>query len=125
LIFLLCFHDKYCLFINYKEEYQKGKYRIIDSYKTDWKQEQELELSIKGLDTNQVYENFVFQIAGSKVEKVKGTDLKQSVQQAQETEKIKKKIAELENKLRNEKQFNLQLRIANEIKELKSKLSNI
>ena len=124
LIFLLYFDSKCLLYVNYKDEYQKGRYRIIDTYKTDWKPEEALELIIKGLDTDQVYENLVFQIAGSKVEKVEGTDLKQSVQLAQATEKIKKKIAELENKLRNEKQFNIQLKISNEIKKLKKNFFN-
>jgi hypothetical protein len=118
LIFLLCFDSKCLLYVNYKDEYQKGRYRIIDTYNTDWKPEEELDLTIKGLDTDQVYENLVFQIAGCKIEKVEGTNLKQSVQLAQETEKIKKKIAELEKKLQKEKQYNIQLKISNEIKSL-------
>ena len=119
LIFLLKYNDAFRLYVNFKEEYQKGKFKIIDSYKTDWVSEQDLNLSIQGLDLDQVYENLVFQIAGSRVEKVEGVNLKISVQQAQEIEKTKKKITELEAKLRNEKQFNIQLRIAGEIKQLK------
>ncbi|GAB1415703.1 hypothetical protein MASR2M117_11090 [Paludibacter sp.] len=119
LIFLLCFSNQCCLYVNYKEEYQKGKFKIIDTYQSDWKSEEDIEMTIKGLDTDQVYENLVFQIAGSKVKKEEGIDLKQSVQKSQEIEKIKKKIAELEKKLRKEKQFNIQLKISDEIKALK------
>ena len=118
LIFLLKYNDTFQLYVNFKEEYQKGKFKIIDTYKTDWASESNLNFSIQGLDLDQVYENLVFQIAGSRVEKVEGVNLKVSVQQAQEIEKIKKKIAELETKLRNEKQFNIQLKISNEIKAL-------
>lgn len=124
LIFLLKYNDAFRLYVNFKEEYQKGKFKIIDSYKTDWVSEQELNLSIQGLDLDQVYENLVFQIAGSRVEKVEGVNLKVSVQKVQEIEKIKKKITELENKLRNEKQFNIQLKISDEIKTLKNALTN-
>lgn len=69
-----------------------------------------------------MYENLVFGIAGQKAEKVEGVDLKTIVQKNQEVEKIKKKIAELENKLRTEKQFNLQLKISDEIRKLKKEL---
>jgi hypothetical protein len=123
LIFLFKYLDNFQLYVNFKEEYQKGKFKIIDTYAADWMKEDELDLSIKGLDIDQVYENLVFQIAGSRIEKQEGVDLKQSVQQAQEIEKIKRKIAELENKKLNEKQFNIQLKISNEIKELKNKLN--
>lgn len=122
LVFLLCYNDIFQLYVNFKEEYQKGKFKIIGTYKTDWLSEQDLNLSIKGLDLDQIYENLVFLIAGSKIEKTEGLNLKVSVKQAQEIEKLKKIIAELETKLRNEKQFNLQLKISNEIKELKRKL---
>lgn len=124
LIFLFKYQDNFQLYVNFKEEYQKGKFKIIDTYSTDWMKEVVLDLSIKGLDIDQVYENLVFQIAGSRIEKQEGIDLKQSVQQAQEIEKIKKKIAELENKKLNEKQFNIQLKISNEIRILKKHLQN-
>ena len=68
---------------------------------------------------DKVYDNFVYQVAGSKIEKTDGVELSQTIQQSQEVEKIKKRIAELENKKRKEMQFNLQLKIANEIRELR------
>ena len=121
--YFIC-QDNFQLYVNFKEEYQKGKFKIIDTYSTDWMKEVVLDLSIKGLDIDQVYEKLVFQIAGSRIEKQEGIDLKQSVQQAQEIEKIKKKIAELENKKLNDKQFNIQLKISNEIRILKKHLQN-
>lgn len=62
------------------------------------------------------------QIAGDKVEKKSGSDLKDSVLKSQEAEKIQKKIAELSNKLHSEKQFNIQLKISNEIRMLEKLL---
>lgn len=116
LIFLLKSDDLFKLVVNFKDEYQKAKFRIIDTFKTHWLPEQDIPLGIQGLNIDQVYENIVFGIAGQKVEKVEGVDLKAVVQKNQEIEKIKKKITELETKLRNEKQFNIQLKISNEIK---------
>lgn len=122
LIFLLKSNYLFQLFVNFKEEYQKGKFRIIGTFKTDWLPEKDIPIGITGLNLDQVYENLVFGIAGQKAEKVEGVDLKTIVLKNQEVEKIKKKIAELENKLRTEKQFNLQLKISDEIRKLKKEL---
>lgn len=122
LIFLMVYNDSYQICVNYKEESQKGKFKIIESYATDWLSEGDININIKGLNLDQVYENLVFQIAGNKVEKKLGSDLKESVLKSQETERIKKKIAELSNKLHSEKQFNIQLRISNEIRMLENQL---
>ncbi len=122
LIFLMVYNDSYQICVNYKEESQKGKFKIIESYATGWMSEGDINISIKGLNLDQVYENLVFQIAGNKVEKKLGSDLKESVLKSQETERIKKKIAELSNKLHSEKQFNIQLKISNEIRMLENQL---
>lgn len=125
LIFLLRFGDVYQLRVNYKEPSKQGKLKIIDSYTTDWMPESALNIAVKGLDLDQVYENLVMQIAGSKLIKIEGAKLKESVQHAQEKQKIEKKIEELELKLRTEKQFNIQLRISDEIKQFRKKLVNL
>ena len=119
LVFVLKFEDQFQICLNYKEQYQKGKFKIVESFSTDWFAEDEFTLTIQGLDLDKVYDNFVYQIAGSKIEKTDGVELSHSIQQSQEVEKIKKRIAELENKKRKEMQFNLQLKIANEIRELR------
>ncbi|MDD4697637.1 MAG: DUF4391 domain-containing protein [Fermentimonas sp.] len=125
LLFILKYDNQFLLYINYKEEYQKEKFKIVESYSAEWCSEQEISLTLTGLDLDKVYENFVYQLANGKIIKTEVVELKQSIQQVQEIEKIKKKIVELETKMRNEKQFNIQLRISNEIKELKNKLLNI
>jgi len=110
--------------IHYKEEYEnvKGKFRIVESYTTDWKPEEEVTLSITGLDLERIYHNFVYQIAGNKLKKEPGRELSKAVEQQQGAEKIRNKIARLEAKLKKEVQFNLQLQIAMEIKVLKKQL---
>ncbi|MGI6572366.1 MAG: DUF4391 domain-containing protein [Fermentimonas sp.] len=125
LLFVLKYNEEYQLCLNYKEEYQKGKFKIVESYATDWVAEEELSLHIQGLDLDRVYENFVYQIANEKIEKIEGIALSEVIQQSQEVEKLKRKISDLENKKRKEKQFNLQLRIANKIKSLKLTLKKM
>ena len=122
LLFILTINNSRKLCINYKEEFQKGKYKIVESFSTDWLNDGEAVLNIQGHDLDRVYENFVYQIAKGRIEKNDGLELSEVIQQSQEVEKIKKRIADLEEKKRKEKQFNMQLRIANEIKRLRSKI---
>ncbi len=105
-------------------EYVKGKYRIVETYSTEWQPEEEVSLSISGLDLEHIYHNFVYQIAGNKLTKEPGRELGIAVERHQEAEKIRKKIARLEDQLSKEVQFNLQLQLSAEIKNLKKKLGD-
>ena len=125
ILFLLRFKNECRLLIHYKEVYEnvKGKFRIVESYTTDWQLWEEISLSITGLDLERIYHNFVYQIAGNKLTKDPGRELAKAIEQNQEAEKIRNRIARLEDKMRKEVQFNLQLQISTEIKELKKKLT--
>ncbi len=127
ILFILRFKNECRLLIHFKEAYEnvKGKYRIVESYTTDWQPEEEVSLSITGLDLERIYHNFVYQVAGNKLKKESGRELGKAIEQNQDTEKIRNRIARLEDKMRKEVQFNLQLQISTEIKELKKKLTDI
>ena len=126
ILFLLRFKNECRLLIHYKEAYEnvKGKYRVVESYTTDWQAEKEVSLTISGLDLERIYHNFVYQIAGNKLTKEPGRDLGKAVEQHQEAEKIRNRIARLEDKMRKEVQFNLQLQLSAEKKALKKQLSD-
>ncbi len=126
ILFILRFKSECRLLIHYKEEYEnvKGKYRIVETYSTDWQPEEEVTLSISGLDLERIYHNFVYQIAGNKLKKEPGRELSKAVEQNRQAEKIRSKIARLEAKIRNEIQFNIQLQLSAEIKALKKQLSD-
>ena len=126
ILFVLGFKNECRLLIHYKEAYANviGKYRIVETYSTNWQPEEDISLSFSGLDLERIYHNFVYQIAGNKLTKEPGMDLCKAVEQHQEAEKIRKKIARLEAKMRKEVQFNLQLQLSAEIKELKKQLSD-
>ena len=69
-----------------------------------------------------VYENFVPQIAGDELV-LKGTaDLKEDIEKSQQKKKIEKQINILQAKIRKEKQFNKKVELNNELKKLKKKL---
>lgn len=124
ILFILRLKNECRLLIHYKEAYEnvKGKYRIVEAYSTDWQPEEEVSLTISGLDLERIYHNFVYQIAGNKLTKEPGRELGKAVEQHQEAEKIRNRIARLEDKMRKEIQFNLQLQLSAEIKALKKQL---
>ena len=125
ILFILRFMSECRLVIHYKEAYEnvKGKYRIVETYTTDWQPEDAITLSISGLDLERIYHNFVYQIAGNNLQKESGREISKAVEQNQEVEKIKNKIARLETQMHTEVQFNIQLQLSAEIKELKKLLS--
>lgn len=119
LVFILKHQYQYQLLIHYKECTTQNSWKIIETYQTSWMSESDFSLEIKGISLDLVYEQFVLQIAGNTLFKKEGTSLKETVIKTQEAVRIQKKMAELEKKMRNEKQFNIQLKIASEIKSLK------
>src|SRR5690554_4467039 len=56
ILFVLGFKNECRLLIHYKEVYEnvKGKFRIVESYTTDWQLWEEISLSITGLDRKSV-----------------------------------------------------------------------
>lgn len=126
ILFILRYKSECRLLIHYKEAYEnvKGKFRIVKTYATDWQPEDEVTLSITGLDMEYVYHNFVYQIAGNNLVNEPGLEISQAVEQHQKAEKIRNKIARLEDKMHKEVQFNIQLQLSAEIKALKKQLSD-
>lgn len=128
LLFILKFEDELKALINYKEESesQKGKFKMIDSYFTDWLPAADLTLSLEGLNTDQIYDGFIRQIARFEyLTDDQPDDISQSVERAQTIAKLEKKIAELKAKKRKEKQFNKQITFSNQIKEMQFKIKTI
>ena len=84
--------------------------------------EDELHLSIDGLNIDAVYENLVRQISGDKLQTDSGESLKESVERDEKKKQLEKQIAALENKMRREKQLNRQMEMNAELKRLKRRL---
>ncbi len=126
ILFLLEYEGKYRAVIGYKEAAGSGKaaFKVDRYYSTDWLPEDELPIRIEGLNFDTVYENFVRQIAGESLAGGNGSTLKESVEQQNRREKIMKRIAALEVKIRKEKQLNRQMEMSAEIKKLKAGLND-
>lgn len=128
ILFLLEYQGKYQAWIGYKEARATGnkEFKVNGFYYTEWKNEEDLQLKLEGLDLDSVYENFVRQIAGDKLDiKNSGENLKESVERSKYKQELQRKIDNLRIKIRKEKQFNKQMQINIELKNLRKELEKI
>ena len=122
ILFMLEYEGKYQAWIGYKEAAASGSaaFKVNKYYHTDWLVEDDLPLKLEGLDIDAVYENFVRQIAGDQLQASEaGESLKDTVERDEQIQALKKQIANLQAKIRKEKQLNKQMQMNQELKNLK------
>ena len=121
IIFVLKYKDRLQAWICYKEAAASGSnaFKVGRYYHTDWMREDDLHLSIDGLNMDAVYESLVRQIAGDKLQTDSSESLKESVVRDENKKQLEKQIAALENKMRREKQLNRQMEMNAELKNLR------
>ena len=125
ILFLLEYQEKYQAWIGYKEAAASGKaaFKVNSYYHTDWLEEEQLPLKLEGLSVDDVYENFVRQIAGDKLKANDAAEsLKKSVEKDDKRQILQKQIDTLKAKIRKEKQLNKQMKMNDELKKLKKEL---
>lgn len=127
ILFLLVHEEKVQAWIGYKEQSQgkAGTFKPGTYYHTGWQPVDELSLRLDGLSMDSVYEGFIRQIAGEKLEDKSGGELKDAVARDERRQKLQKEIAALENKVRRQKQFNIQVALNGELKRLKKELEGL
>ena len=87
ILFILEYEGKYKAVIGYKEESGGNTaFKVNRYYSTEWMDEDALPLKLEGLSMDSVYENFVRQIAGDKLQTDSGESLKESVERDEERE---------------------------------------
>ncbi len=128
ILFLLEYQGKYQAWIGYKEAaaYGNNAFKVNGYYHTEWLLDDELPLRLEGLNVDAIYENFVRQIAGDKLKtEAAGESLKESIIRDEQKWALQKQIANLQGKIRKEKQLNKQMQINNELKKLKKELEDM
>ncbi len=114
------FGQNLLMILHYEDKYQIAIYetRLL---KSDWKNE--FNLSLKGLDLSAVWEGFVAEVSGITASEEK--TLEEQISIETEKEKLKKTIADLENKARKETQSKKKFEIFQKIKEYQKKLEDM
>ena len=128
ILFLLEYQGKYQAWIGYKEAAASGNkaFKVNGYYHTDWLEEEELPLKLEGLTVDKVYENFVRQIAGDKLQTENAEEsLKDSVARDEQCQALQKQIDTLKTKIRKEKQLNKQMQMNAELKKLRKELDKL
>ena len=128
ILFLLEYQGKYQAWIGYKEAAVSGNkaFKVNGYYHTDWLDEEELPLKLEGLNVDKVYENFVRQIAGDKLQAENAEEsLKDSVARDEQRQALQKQIDTLKAKIRKEKQLNKQMQMNAELKKLRKELEEL
>lgn len=123
-IYVLHFDGKVQLRASYKEPNasKQGSFKIITTFVSGWLSADDVLLQLEGLNLDAVYENFVRQVAGAKLNEEPSENLAEDIAEQQRKAKIERQIAQLQAKKRKEKQFNKQIAISAEIKKLKEQL---
>ena len=116
------FGQKLLIVLHYENLYQLAIYetRLL---KSEWEKEDEFSLKLNGLDMNQVWDNFVTQVSG--IEVSDGNTLEEQINIEAEKEKIKKQIADMENKARKEVQSKKKFEMVQRINQYKERLKGI
>lgn len=127
ILFLLEYENKVQAWIGYKENSGSGSiaFKVNRYYHTEWMPVAEIPLRMEGLTLDAVYENFVRQIAGDALESTRNETLKESVDRSEQKAKLEKQIAALQTKIRREKQFNVQVQLNAELKEIRKKAEEL
>jgi len=127
ILFLLVYEEQAQAWIGYKEQSRGGTaaFKPGTYYNTEWQPVNEISLRIDGLSMDAVYEGFIRQIAGERLEDKTGGGLKDAVARDERRQKLQKEIAALENKVRREKQFNIQVALNGELKRLRKELEGL
>lgn len=119
IIYVLEYNNTYQVWIAYKVPTESGKsLKTIKYYHTEWLLEEQLPLKIEGFSLDVVYENFVRQVAGEKLEKSEGS-LKSDISKSEQHAKLQKEIARLEKQARAEKQPKKKFELVQEINSLR------
>ena len=128
ILYILRYEEECQTWIGYKEAAESGSnaFKVVKYYHTDWSDESDIVIQIEGLSLDGVYENLVRRIGGEALlPEQEGEDLKESINRDEEIQKLKKQIDVLQNKIRKEKQLNVQMKLNEELRDLKKKLENL
>lgn len=127
LLFILEYDGKYRLCIGYKEakKTDANKFKVTAYYTTEFMAQDGFRLVIDGLSMDAVYDNFVRQIGAEALNTDKSEAVKDAVARAKRKEVLLKKRAALETKIRNEKQFKVQIKLNEELTELNRQIKEL
>ncbi|MDD5689206.1 MAG: DUF4391 domain-containing protein [Caldisericia bacterium] len=125
IVFLLRFKELAKICLSYKENSQsrKNKFKISNYFKTDWLEYKDICIDINGLNLDKIYENFIIQISNGAVKLEDDKGIKDAVLDVKEREKLELRASQIKNKIKNEQQFNIQVKLNQKLRKIEEELS--
>lgn len=126
ILFVFEYNNKKKYSLSYKEI--NREVRTINIHKifhSDWISEDKDLLYFSGINLDNMYENLLNSISNNELDRFLGDTLKEKVLSSVEYEKIQKQVNNLSKQVKNEKQFNRQVELNAELKELKKKINSM
>ena len=125
-IFILRWGDMTCEHLIYKEWMECSTntdktFRIAKTYRSQWRKDTEISLSIEGLTMDAIYEALVRQVAGERII-IQSESLREDVEKSTQREMLLKEIEILKRKEAKERQPQKKFSIHKQIVELKERL---
>ena len=126
ILFVFEYNNKRKYSLSYKEISREARTININKiFQSDWISEDEDLLKFSGISLDSMYENLLNSISNNELDKFLGDTLKERVLSSIEYEKIQKQANNLSKKVKKEKQFNRQVELNTELKELNRKISSL
>ena len=126
ILFVFEYNNKKKYLLSYKEISREARTININKiFQSDWISEDEDLLKFSGISLDSMYENLLNSISNNELDKFLGDTLKERVLSSIEYEKIQKQVNNLSKKIKKEKQFNRQVELNTELKELNKKISSL
>lgn len=123
IVFILKYKESYMLLVNYKE-WKDGthtQFKITQSFASPWMERERLKLEIEGLTLQRIYDNFVAQVSG--IGEHKAGALAEIVEMKKRIAAAEAELQALEKKMRREPQYDVQVRINQQVKKKRQELA--
>ena len=113
ILFILSYEGREQAWIAYKEIGKTGV-KVDRYFHSDWETAGTLLLSPEGLTPDEIYANYIYRLAGDAL--IRTDTPRESVQRTEQVRKLERKIELLKAKIRKERQFNIQVKLNEELK---------
>jgi len=122
-VFVLEYQDQCKLMLNYKEwtDPSKGTFRIVKTFATEWTSPDNISLALQGQTLDNIYESIAGQISGFGTST--SDETKRIVQLQAMIEKSQREAEALQRKIRNERQFNRQVELNGQARDIKKQIA--
>lgn len=125
ILYVLEYQGNYQFWLGYKEKSNNPEKQatITRYFHSEWDKNPEISLIGNKLDS--IYQGLLEQLSDNRISTDSETGIKEQVAKATEIEKLEKQIEKLTAKMCAEKQFNRQIEIKRQIKQLQQKIKDL